>query len=215
MKKRILCFGDSLTWGFDPVNRVRFPEESRWPMVMQQILGDEYVVIEEAQSGRTIATEDPGEGEKNGLTYILPCLESHTPLDLVIILLGSNDVKRKFSYCSMDIAGEMQIFLEKVLSYNHFRCNDQFKVLLISPPYITDEINESWLGDQFGYENGSRLIKELADWYKQLAEMYHIDFLDAAQYVTASPADACHLDEENQRKLGSVIADYVKTALAD
>ena len=83
------------------------------------------------------------------------------------------------------------------------------------PPYITDEIGESWLGDQFGFENGSRLIKELADWYKQLAEMYHIDYLDAAQYVTASPADACHLDEENQRKLGKIIADYVKTALPD
>ena len=184
-------------------------------MVMQQILGEEYVVIEEAQSGRTIATEDPGEGEKNGLTYILPCLESHTPLDLVIIMLGSNDTKRKFSYSSMDIACEMQVFLEKVLSYNRFRCNDQFKVLLVSPPHISDAIRESWLGDQFGFENGRRLSKELAGWYQQLAEMYHTDYLNAADYVTASDADGCHLDAENQRKLGSVMADYVKTALAD
>ena len=66
-KKRVLCFGDSLTWGYDPDNRVRFPEDSRWPMVMQSELGDEYTVIEEGQNGRTIATEDPAEGEKNGL----------------------------------------------------------------------------------------------------------------------------------------------------
>ena len=81
---------------------------------MQAALGDDYKVIEEGQNGRTIATEDPAEGEKNGLSYIGACLESHTPLDYVIIMLGSNDCKRKFSYSSMDIAGEMQIMLEKV-----------------------------------------------------------------------------------------------------
>ena len=65
--KRILCFGDSLTWGYDPANRVRFDEDSRWPCVMEKILGDGYKVIEEGQNGRTIATEDPAEGEKNGI----------------------------------------------------------------------------------------------------------------------------------------------------
>ena len=118
-KKRILCFGDSLTWGYDPDTRTRFPSPSRWPMVLQELLGENWTVIEEGQSGRTIATEDPAEGEKNGLKYIGPCLESHTPLDLVILMLGSNDCKRKFSYSSMDIAGEMQILLEKILAYLH------------------------------------------------------------------------------------------------
>ena len=113
-KKRVLCFGDSLTWGFDPDTRQRFGEVARWPRVMGELLGGGYEVIEEGQNGRTIATEDPAEGEKNGLKYIGPCLESHSPLDIVIIMLGSNDCKRKFSYSSMDIAGEMQILLEKV-----------------------------------------------------------------------------------------------------
>ena len=154
--KRILCFGDSLTWGYDPDRRVRFLEDSRWPQVMQRCLGEEYTIIEEGQNGRTIATDDPAEGEKNGLKYIGPCLESHTPLDLVIIMLGSNDCKRKFAYSSMDIAGEMQIFLEKVISYNRFRCQDHYKVLLMAPPYISESIKTSWLGDCFGYENGRK-----------------------------------------------------------
>ena len=81
--KRILCFGDSLTWGYDPAKRVRFEEDSRWPCVMQAALGDDYKVIEEGQNGRTIATEDPAEGEKNGLSYIGACLESHTPSSLI------------------------------------------------------------------------------------------------------------------------------------
>ena len=139
-KKRVLCFGDSLTWGYDPDKRVRFQEDSRWPMVMQSVLGDEYTVIEEGQNGRTIATDDPAEGEKNGLKYIGPCLESQSPLDVVIIMLGSNDCKRKFAYSSMDIAGEMQIMLEKILSYNHFRCGDGFKVILVSPPLRIDTL---------------------------------------------------------------------------
>ncbi|MDO4528942.1 MAG: GDSL-type esterase/lipase family protein, partial [Lachnospiraceae bacterium] len=111
-KKRILCFGDSLTWGYNPETHQRFPEEDRWTTVLQEVLGDSYKIIEEGQNGRTIAIDDPAEGEKNGLLYIGPCLESQRPLDYVIIMLGSNDCKRKFAFSSMDIAGEMQIFLE-------------------------------------------------------------------------------------------------------
>ncbi|MCR5735056.1 MAG: SGNH/GDSL hydrolase family protein [Lachnospiraceae bacterium] len=208
--KRILCFGDSLTWGYDPDLRIRLPEDSRWPMVMKECLGDGYTVIEEGQNGRTIASDDPAEGEKNGLKYIGPCLESHKPLDLVIIMLGSNDCKRKFAYSAMDIAGEMQIFLEKVLSYNHFRCEDGFKVILMSPPHISDSIKDSWLGDCFGFENSGKLSKELAKWYKQLADIYKCGYIDASQIATASDSDGCHLDAENQRKLGKAVAEYVR-----
>ena len=190
--RRILCFGDSLTWGFDPESRVRFEEDSRWPCVMQEALGDGYKVIEEGQNGRTIATEDPAEGEKNGLTYIGPCLESHAPLDYVILMLGSNDCKRKFSYSAMDIAGEMQIMLEKIQSYNRFRCNDRIRVILVSPPHIADSIKDSWLG-----------------WYKQLADMYGCIFVDAAEYVKVSDADGVHMDAEAQRKLGNILAEVV------
>ena len=211
--KRIVCFGDSLTWGYDPETRTRFSEEIRWTQVMQKLLGDGYTVIEEGQNGRTIATEDPAEGEKNGLKYIGPCMESQSPFDLLIIMLGSNDCKRKFAYSSMDIAGEMQIMLEKVQAYNRFRCKDAFKVLLISPPYVSDAIRESWLGDSFGYENAVNLTKELAGWYKTLSDMYDCEYLDAAQYVQASDADGCHLDAQNQKKLGEVIAERVKEIL--
>jgi lysophospholipase L1-like esterase len=176
---------------------------------MQKILGDEYRVIEEGQNGRTVATDDPAEGEKNGLKYIGPCLESHTPLNYVIIMLGSNDCKRKFSYSSMDIAGEMQIMLEKIQAYNRFRCQDRFKVILVSPPLIAESMKDSWLGDSFGYENSVKLSAELAPWYKQLAEMYDCVFVNAAEHVKASDVDGAHLDSENQRELGKVLADVV------
>ena len=211
--KRILCFGDSLTWGYDPVNRVRFDESIRWPRVMGQILGDEYEVIEEGQNGRTIATEDPAEGEKNGLTYMGPCLETHTPFDVLIIMLGSNDCKRKFSYSAMDIAGEMQIFIEKVKAYNEFRCQNSFKTVLVSPPLISDAIRDSWLGDSFGYENAIKLSKELSDWYRKLSQMYGTEFIDAADHVKVSDADGVHMDADNQRKLGKILAEFIKSNL--
>ena len=211
--KRILCFGDSLTWGYDPVNRVRFDESIRWPRVMGQILGDEYEVIEEGQNGRTIATEDPSEGEKSGLTYIGPCLETHTPFDVLIIMLGSNDCKRKFSYSAMDIAGEMQILIEKVKAYNEFRCQNSFKTVLVSPPLISDAIKDSWLGDSFGYENAIKLSKELSDWYRKLSQMYGTEFIDAADHVKVSDADGVHMDADNQRKLGKILAEFIKSNL--
>ncbi len=212
-KKRILCFGDSLTWGYDPQTHVRFPEENRWTQVAQKLLGEEYLIIEEGQNGRTIATDDPAEGEKNGLLYIGPCLESQRPLDLVIVMLGSNDCKKKFNYSGMDIAGELQILVEKITTYNHFRCRDEFKILLISPPHIGESIRDSWLGDCFGYESARKLSMELAPWYQKVADMYDCLFLDAADYVKASTIDGCHLDAENQRKFGEVIAGFIKENL--
>ena len=84
-----------MTWGFDPKSMKRFNQKNRWPIVMQNILGTGYTIIEEGQCGRTIATDDPSlGGEVNGLKYIEPCLEVHIPLDLVIIMLGANDCKQ-------------------------------------------------------------------------------------------------------------------------
>lgn len=209
-KKRILCFGDSLTWGWNPDERGRFSEKDRWPMVMQEQLGNAYCVVEEGQPGRTIATDDPAEGEKNGLSYIIPCLESHAPLDLVIIMLGTNDCKKKFSYSSMDIAGEMQIFLEKVLAYDHFRCNDSFQILLICPPAISEDVKDSWLGECFDYPQAEEIFQRLPDWYRQLSEMYHCSWINASDHVKTCSYDGCHMDAENQRKLGIAVADYIK-----
>lgn len=210
-KKRILCFGDSLTWGLDPETLQRFPEESRWPKVLEKELAGAFTVIEEGQNGRTVATDDPAEGEKNGIRYIGPCLESHSPLAYVVIMLGSNDCKRKYSYAAMDIGGEMKLFLEKVIAYDHFRCNDSFRVILISPPLISGAICGSWLGDIFGYENAVKVSSEIASWYRELCCQYKCHFINAAEYgVKTSAADGLHLDAENQRKLGKAVAEYIR-----
>ena len=209
VKPRVLCFGDSLTWGDDPaLPGHRLP--TRWPVVLQDALGPGYTVIEEGQCGRNIATNDPAEGEKNGLLYIRPCLESHSPLDLVIIMLGTNDLARKFSYSLQDIAWEMERLLQKVMMHRQFSSTTRYDILLISPPPLNDGLLTSWLGDLFEFENGIRKSRELSKWYRELAERYETGFIDAGLHCKSSAVDGVHLDEENQRKLGKAVADYVR-----
>ena len=129
MKKRILCYGDSNTYGYLPAgNGRRYSEGVRWPSLLQKLLGDEYTVIEEGLCGRTTDAEPAGVPWKNGESYLCAALSTHRPIDMVIFMLGTNDLKRKFSYSSMDVAGEMQIFLEKVQAYNRFRMQDQMQI---------------------------------------------------------------------------------------
>ena len=86
---------------------------------------------------------------------------------------------------------------------------DKMKILLISPPHIEDNTHNSWLGDCFGYERAREVSFELADWYRQLADMYGCTFMDASQYITASLTDSIHIDAGNHRKLAEAIAEII------
>lgn len=209
-QKRILCFGDSLTWGYDPVKRCRMPESERWTGVLQGELGSGYKVIEEGHNGRTIAVDDPAEGEKNGLKYIIPCLESQSPLDIMILMLGSNDLKTKFGFCAMDIAGEMQIFLEKVQTHNRYRMGGKLKILLIAPPMLGGKAYGTWLDECFDFRRTPSICKDIPEWYKKLASMYDCEFMDASLIVEPSEADGVHLDPSEQIKLGKAIYSKLK-----
>ncbi len=96
MKKRIVCFGDSNTWGYDAVTRERFAEEIRWTGLLQKELGEGYQIVEEGLCGRTSVFEDPLNEGMSGLAYLYPCLMSHAPVDLLILMLGTNDCKQRF-----------------------------------------------------------------------------------------------------------------------
>jgi lysophospholipase L1-like esterase len=91
--RTLVCFGDSNTWGYVPgSDGERFPRELRWPVVLQRLLGEEWEVIAEGLSGRTATVDRPDSEGRNGLPYLLPCLLSHSPVDTVVIFLGTNDV---------------------------------------------------------------------------------------------------------------------------
>ena len=113
--KRILCFGDSNTWGFAPKDGYRFDENTRWTGLVQKAL-PQYKIIEEGLNGRTALWDDPIEGYKNGKEYLIPCLASQSPLDLVILMLGTNDCKTRFALTASDVAAGVRELANLILS---------------------------------------------------------------------------------------------------
>lgn len=209
-KTRIVCFGDSNTWGYNPRTATRFPEEVRWTGLLEEMLGADYKVIEEGQNGRTIATDDPCEGERNGIKVIVPCIESQKPFDLLILMLGTNDLKAKFNYCASDVAGELEQMLEKIEIYIKYHMYNKPRILVVSPVYVGDDIRDSWMGEEFGYERAVQTSRKLASWYEEVAKGHGCDFLDAAKYAKAGKTDSIHLEEDGHRALAEAIAAYVE-----
>ncbi|TVR02478.1 MAG: hypothetical protein EA403_08780 [Spirochaetaceae bacterium] len=178
--KTVLCYGDSNTWGWNAATRARYPREERWTGRLQQQLGEGYWVVEEGQNGRTTVHDDPVEGSKNGMNYLIPCLESHHPVDLVVLMLGTNDLKRRFCKSAMEIARSAGR-LVRAIRTSPFGPGDQPpRVLLVAPPPITTltDFSEVFAGSvekslQFG------------TWYRAEAELHGVAFLDAVRDVLA------------------------------
>lgn len=206
MKKRIICFGDSNTWGYNPITGSRYDENTRWPMALQNLLGDEYQIIEEGQNGRTIANADPWEwGCKCGMDYIVPMVESHKPFDMLIIMLGSNDLKAKFHLPAGDIAGSLQNMLMKTKSFLKYQCGIEPKILIVSPPYLGEKLADSPFASFFDTDKAIENSRKLAYWYELVAKQFDCEFLDAASVCKAGETDSLHLTEEGHKALAEGI----------
>jgi len=179
--KRVLCYGDSNTWGWNPSTKERYPEDERWTGILQEKLGNGYKVIEEGLNGRTTVWDDPIEGYKNGKKYLIPCLESHRPIDLVIIMLGTNDLKKRFSLSAQDIASGVGVLLDIVKKSNSGRLEKPPKLLLVTPPPITEltEFTEM-------FEEGKEKSIKFTKFYKQVSEEKNCDFFDSSTIVKSS-----------------------------
>ena len=131
--KTILCFGDSTTWGYCPeAGGARLSEEERWPRLLERELGCEYRVIEEGLNGRTTAFEDAIRPYRSSLPYIVPCLESHAPVDLLILMLGTNDCKVRYHVSAREITDGLEVLLQKI--YSHYRYMPPAPAVLVMPP---------------------------------------------------------------------------------
>lgn len=203
--QRILCYGDSNTWGYDPVSNDRFDAETRWPRVLGQTLGREYEVIEEGLGGRTTVWDDPIEGYKNGRDYLIPCLESHRPLDVVIILLGTNDLKKRFSLSAYDIAQGAGVLVRVVQGSQSGRKGLGPRVLLLAPPptAVLTEYAEM-------FEDAGEKSQKFSEHYRRVAEELGCDYLDTSVMIVSSPLDGIHIEGCEHRKLGKAVAMKVK-----
>jgi lysophospholipase L1-like esterase len=199
--KRILCYGDSNTWGYDPVSLDRFDEHTRWTRVLGRSLGNGYEVIEEGLNGRTTVWDDPIEGYKSGKEYLIPCLESHKPLDLVAILLGTNDLKMRFSLSAFDAAEGARVLVGIVQKSLAGVAGRSPQALLLAPPPTT-RLNE--YAEMFkGAEEKS---KKFSYYYGRVAQEMGCAFLDTGTVIASSPLDGIHFEAGEHRKLGQAVA---------
>ncbi|RME79682.1 MAG: hydrolase [Chloroflexi bacterium] len=206
--KTILCYGDSNTWGYDPVMGDRFPPHVRWTGVLQQLLGETYRVIEEGLNGRTTVWDDPIEGYKSGKTYLIPCLESHRPLDLVIIMLGTNDLKARFSLTAYDIARGAGVLVDIVNKSGAGPHGQPPQTLLLAPPPVAhlSDFEEMFAG-------AAEKSRRLARHYRQVAAEYGCHFFDTGQVIVSSDLDGIHLEAGEHRKLAEALAGQVRKIL--
>ena len=211
MKKRILCFGDSNTWGAIPGAFGRYSDVVRWTGVLQNELGDGVTVIEEGYNGRTSVHDDVVEGRLSGIRYFGPCCESHSPLDLIILMLGTNDLKVRFSESPRSIAMGFNRYLD-ALSIAAM-AGEKPRVLLISPILINASYKDNVvLHDLFG-ETAVEKSEKLGEAYQEIAEANGWEFLNAADYAVASTIDGVHMEADMHRALGMALAQCVKEIL--
>lgn len=218
--KTIVVFGDSLTWGYKPENELlplgspvsRFGDDERWPGVLEAALGDGFRVIPEGLNGRTTVWEDPTEPCRRGLDQLIPVLETRAPFDMVILMLGTNDVKGYFSASARDIARGMARLVSTTLTYCANNFTGKPLVLLVSPPHIGEDVDNSI--SELAHMGALAKSKELAGLYQAVAEQYGVGFFDAATVATASAIDQVHLDVDQHASLGHGIAPVVRGMLA-
>ncbi len=216
--KTILCYGDSNTWGFDHETQGRFPYGERWPNVMQKQLGNHFQVIEEGLNGRTTALDDPDDEcpqAKNGKSYLIPCLRSHYPLDLVILMLGTNDLKANFFTTVEKIAENAGKLVKLARRELAGRQGYEPKILLVAPMAVGKTIETSVFNKEFGGQKSIAPSMELADVLRKTAESLSCDFLNAAQIAKPNEDDAIHFSREGHWRFGRAAAQKVQEIFAE
>lgn len=205
----ILCYGDSNTYGFNPSDGFRYPEGVRWTSRLQKLLGEDYRVVEEGCNGRTTVFDDPIEGWKNGKGYLRPCLNSHKPVDIVILMLGSNDLKETFHATPEQIAEGAGQLVQVIREFTAEKQGFIPKIILVSPPEIGEGIRSSAFYGSF-LENAIDRSREFPGWYRRVAERYGCIFFDAAAHVRASEVDSLHLSPEAHRILSEKLCEEIR-----
>jgi lysophospholipase L1-like esterase len=211
-ERTILCYGDSNTHGTAPMtsllDRRRLPRAERWPGVLAAELGPGWHLVEEGLPGRTTVHADPVEGEwKNGLAVLPAILDSHRPIDLVVLMLGTNDLKPRFQVPPVQIGTSIERLMRLIAQSDCGPGETAPRLLLIAPAPVT--VSGS-LAEIFA---GGPARADLAGPYAEIAARYGASFLDAGRVWTVSPVDGVHFDAAEHGKLGRAVAGAVRAAM--
>ncbi len=211
--RRILCFGDSNTYGYDSKGG-RYGEGERWPMRLSAALGADFAVVEEGFGGRTCVYDDPIEGGyKSGASYLPPCLMSHNPLDLVILMLGTNDAKRRFGLTPVTIGEGLAQLVRLIRLYGQDAGGQPPAVLIVAPAPVEPSVLNTRMAESFG-EHALEVTRGLAAEYARLARLMRCAFFDAAPVAEVSSIDGVHLSRRGHARLAEALAEQVRQILS-
>ena len=206
--KNILCYGDSNTWGYNPVSGERHLYKRRWTSLVQDELGDEFLVIPEGLNGRTTVWDDPLEPGRSGSLYLPSCLKSHAPLDMVIIMLGTNDLKSRFGLCAQDIALGVGGLVDLVKKNDYGINGGVPEILVLVPPEVKQ---------LSGFSNifaGSREKSlQFPAFYAEVCKEHGVSCLDIGCHVHFSDVDGIHFEEDQLPVLGRLLAAEIRQVL--
>ena len=209
--KSVLAYGDSLTWGYDATALTRHKRENRWPVALSEALGGRVDVIDEGLNGRTTAFDDwLGEADRNGARLLPTILTTHKPLDLVIIMLGTNDLKP--AVAGQAIAAKQGMARLAGIIRNHDWSLEAGipEILIVSPPPFCETANPDFAAMFAGKIEESHMLGSM---YADLADELECGFFDAATIAKTTPLDGIHLDAENTKAIGKALAPVVSLML--
>lgn len=209
--ERIMVFGDSLSWGYEPGSKYkRFASDVRWPGKLQQLLGDDYEIIEENLNSRGIENGDPRPGKegRRALDYIEACLDSQDPLDRVIVLLGTNELKHEMGMTAEAVGESMEKLLNIILTRpSQFRGLTP-EVTLLSPPIINEDTEYCRIGDK--YLGATEKSKHLVEVYENIATKLGIGFVALSSINVG--VDGIHIDADEHAKVAELVYQSLNAA---
>lgn len=209
--KTVLCFGDSLTWGYDAQNRGRHAYEYRWPSVLEATLGKSVSVIAEGLNGRTTGYDDHlADCDRNGVKNLPTVLHSHMPLDLVIVMLGTNDLKPMIAGSAHAARAGMQRLVGLIRNHDYSFDFGAPEILVVAPPSMCETADPVFSAVYRGSIAESQMLASL---YRDLADDLGCGFFDAGSVAVTTPVDGVHLDADNTRAIGRGLEPIVRMML--
>lgn len=196
---KILCFGDSNTWGTSPNDASRYEKNQRWPGILQGLLGASYTIIEAGQPNRTLVNNAPFDGDKSGISYLKPCLAHHHP-DSIIILLGTNDLKARFNISAEQIAQGLTQLVQQIIDTTTDGHINSSNVLILSPPIINEVARYQQI-----YQGGAEKSQQLAEHYLRCARQLKCRYLDTNNIITSCPQEGIHWPIEQHQRLAKAL----------
>lgn len=213
MMKYVLCYGDSNTWGASPDQLPRYEFTERWAGIVQKNLKEQAHIYENGLNGRTTVFNDDVELGRNGRVGFDVVLDMNAPLDLIIIMLGTNDCKQRFSHHpAWDVALGMQNLVNIA---NNTQWGREMavcpKILMVSPVKMGSSWENSWIKEEFGSESAKK-ADQLADLYEMVAQNNNVEFLDASQFAVPG-IDCIHMTKNSHAALAKAMTAKIKEML--